>query len=53
MIDGCVETADVIHAVRFGRENNLLLPYAAAATTVRDWRSAVEQGMKLTSVGHI
>ena len=33
----CVDVADVIAAVNFGREAGLPLPFGAAATTAPDW----------------
>jgi hypothetical protein len=37
MIARCADVADVITAVNFGRDNELLMPYAAAATMDLDW----------------
>jgi hypothetical protein len=41
LIARCADVADVIAAVRFGRRTTCSLPFAAAATTGRDWAAAM------------
>ena len=43
LIARCIDTADVIAAVNFARDQNVLWPFVAAATTDRAW-AAVTTG---------